>query len=115
MRRHFYSLLRRYLSLFILSNNTVVEIDPSSRRLVAAMPQGKVAFLRNGTLAEEEFPPESIVPIEQVYEINPDYIVLSSLVHYERDIQDLLGTVHGMCHATTRLVLLYYSSLWRVW
>jgi hypothetical protein len=44
MNKYFYSLLRKYLSLFILPQNSVIEIDPSSNLLIGAFPQGKVAF-----------------------------------------------------------------------
>lgn len=115
MRNHFYRLMRRYLTLFILPQNTVVEVDPTSSLLVGAMPQGKVTF-RNVpeeiTLATN-FREGAVLPVESIYETRPDYLVVSGLIHYERDIQGLLANLHKMCHRETRLVLTYYSSLWR--
>jgi hypothetical protein len=115
MRNYFYSLLRKYLSLFILPQNSVVEIDPTSSLLVGAMPQGKVVF-RNAPEEIElatNFREGTVLPVESIYEARPDYLVISGLIHYERDIQGLLGSLHKMCHRETRLVLTYYSSLWR--
>ncbi len=115
MRTYFYSLLRKYLSLFILPQNSVVEIDPTSSLLVGAMPQGKVTF----RYAPEElalatnFPEDTVLPVESIYHARPDYLVISGLIHYERDIQGLLASLHKMCHGNTRLVLTYYSSMWR--
>lgn len=115
MRAYFYSLVRKYFSLFILPQNSVVEVDPTTSLLVGAMPHGKVTFRHT----EEEislatdFRNDQIVPIESVFESQPDYLVISGLVHYERDIQSLLASLYKMCHRDTRLVLTYYSSLWR--
>jgi len=115
MRIYFYTLLRKYLSLFVLPQNSVVEVDPTTSLLVGSMPQGRVTF-RN--MPEEidlahDFSDGQIIPAETVCQYEPDYLVISGLVHYERDIQSLLASLHGMCHQDTRLVLTYYSSLWR--
>jgi len=115
MRNHFYRLMRRYLSLFILPQNKVVEVDPTSSLLVGAMPQGYVTF-RN--VPEElrlatNFREGTVLPVDSIFETRPDYLVISGLIHYERDIQGLLASLHRMCHRETRLVLTYYSSLWR--
>lgn len=115
MRDYFYSLLRKYLSLFILPQNSVVEIDPTTSLLVGKMPQGKVTFrhMPEEIRLADDFGEERIVPVETVWQSRPDYLVVSGLVHYERDIQSLLASLHGMCHQETRLVLTYYSNLWR--
>jgi hypothetical protein len=54
-----------------------------------------------------------VVPFEAIYEMRPDYLAISGLIHYERDIQGLLNVLHKVCHQETRLILTYYSSLWR--
>lgn len=113
MRPYLYGLIRRYLALFVLPQNSVVEIDPKSGLLVAALPNGKVAF-RAGAEPLADSPAEDrIVPLESVQAAKPDYIVLGGLVHYERDIQGLLKMAHGLCRADSRLIITYYSSLWR--
>ena len=115
MRVYFYTLLRRYLSTYILPQNSVVEVDPTTSMLVGSMPQGKVTFRHMPeeiTLANN-FDDGQIIPIENVYQSNPDYLVVSGLVHYERDVQSLLESLHRMCNQETRFVLTYYSSMWR--
>ena len=116
MRNYFYSLLRRYLSLFVLPQNSAVELDPATSQLVAAMPGGKIAFRHSVSGRKEDegvFPPDSIIPVDSILDVSPDYLVLGGLIHYERDIQGLLTTLHGLCHQNTRLLLTYYSNLWR--
>ena len=115
MREYFYSLLRRYISLFIFPQNKVIEIDPMSCLLVGAIPQGKVAFRYSEAVKTStiKFENDAVVPFDSIQEIRPDYIVIHGLIHYERDIQALLADLHRMCHQDTRLLLVYYSSLWR--
>lgn len=115
LRKYFYSLLRKYLSLFILPQNSVVEVDPTSSLLVGAMPKGKVTFrhVHEELQLATDFPADSVVFADRVFDEKPDYLVISGLIHYERDIQTLMADLHKMCHGQTRLVLTYYSSLWR--
>lgn len=111
MRAYLYSTLRRYLGLFILPHNSAVEIDPNTPLLVGSMPGGCVSF--RDARVPDGFNPSTVIPTDAIRDHRPDYLVLSGLIHYERDIQGLLATVHDMCHEETRLLLTYYSTLWR--
>ncbi|OWV92189.1 glycosyl transferase [Rhizobium sp. R635] len=115
MKNYFYSLLRKYIGLFVLSQNSVVEIDPTTPLLVGRFPQGKVTF-RTGMPSTElasEFDEHRIVKIENVAETKPEYLIISGLIHYERDIQSMFAQTRALCSPETRLVLTYYSSMWR--
>lgn len=115
MKNYFYSLLRKYIGLFVLSQNSVVEIDPTTPLLAGRFPQGKVTF-RTGmpsTELADEFDEHRIVKIENVAETRPEYLIISGLIHYERDIQSMLAQARALCSPETRLVLTYYSSMWR--
>lgn len=115
MRTYFYSLLRKYLSLSILPQNSVVEIDPTSSLLVGALPQGKVAYRQGDTAYSraQDLSAEHVISVDDVLQLRPDYLVVSGLIHYERDIQHLLADLHKMCREETRLILTYYSSMWK--
>jgi GT2 family glycosyltransferase len=114
MRKYFYGLLKKYVSLYVLPQNTVVEIDPSSPLFIAALPQGKVAF-RPGAAqdGQAEHDRDKVVEFRAISAIKPDYLVISGLIHYERDIQRLLAQTRELCLPETRLILTYYSGLWR--
>ena len=43
----------------------------------------------------------------------PDRVILNGTLHYERDIQALLEQLHSNCTTQTRIIIVYYSSLWR--
>jgi hypothetical protein len=99
--------------MYVLPQNAVVEIDPASELLVASMPNGRVSYRSNAHSPISGLPADRIVRMNDIKELRPDYIVLSGAVHYERDIQSLLSDLHGLSHPDTRLIMTYYSSLWR--
>lgn len=112
MRKYFYSMLSRYLSLFVLPQNSVVEIDPVSPQVISGFLNGTVAFRGSANPAVIERYPRAVA-FEDIFANKPDYILLSGLLHQERDIQALLALIHKASHPTTRLIMTYYSSLWR--
>lgn len=114
MKSYFYSLQRKYLSLYIRPHDVVVEIDPASPLLVNQMAGGKVSF-RGAceSLSSDDFESERTVDWDWLHEMNADYLVAGGLLHYERDIQSLLSALRERCQPNTRLVLTYYSGLWR--
>lgn len=112
MRKYFYSLLSRYLSLFVLPQNSVVEIDPVSPQVISPFLNGTVTFRGPTDAVVISRYPRSIA-FEDLIVNKPDYILLSGLLHQERDIQALLALIHKTSHPTTRLIMTYYSSLWR--
>jgi hypothetical protein len=113
MRQYFYRLMRHYLSLFILPQNTAVEIDPANALLGAILPNGRVAFTGRRKPSDEEFAHDRVIEIDDIADMRPDYVLLSGGVHYERDIQGLLRQIHQVSHPQTRLIVTYYSNLWR--
>jgi hypothetical protein len=115
MRRYFYSLLRKYITLFVLERNSVVEIDPTTDALIGGLPQGKIAFRKaqDGNLSDFPLPPDRAMAFSGIAGLKPDYVVISGLIHYERDIQQMLSQVRAVCTLETRLLITYYSSLWR--
>lgn len=112
MKKYFYNLLGYYLSLYVQPQNTIVEIDPTTDLLIRSFHQGAVAFRTPAATGRlNDFP--RTVEIQTIAQNVPDYLLLSGLVHYERDIQGLLSQVRALCGSGTRLIIVYYSSLWK--
>jgi hypothetical protein len=42
-----------------------------------------------------------------------DFVLLNGTLHYERDIQDYLTRLRASMNVSARLIVVYYSSLWR--
>lgn len=112
MKRYFYSLVRKYVTLFALPQNSVVEIDPTSPLLVGALPHGRLYF-RSHEGGDTQFNPNKIVSTAYIRDKAPEYFVLGGIIHHERDIQTLLSEVRTLCRSETRLIVTYYSTLWR--
>lgn len=115
MKTYFYSLLRRYISLFVLPNNTLVEVDPLNSELAGTLPNGRMLWRNAEAGGNSRTPnPRNISVTPEEMETNPpDFILISGRIQYERDIQLLLSSVWKLCSADTRLIVTYYSSLWK--
>ncbi|MBW7895663.1 MAG: glycosyltransferase [Opitutaceae bacterium] len=113
-------LLAHYYNLLIPANASVLEIgcgngellagikarrkvgvDLSARQIDAAkikVPDGEFHVQAGETLTlDERF----------------DYIIVSDTLNLAADVQQLLARLHGVSHEDTRLIVNFYSSLWR--
>jgi len=82
VKKYFYSLLCRYLEVFIRPGNSVFEIESQSKL--------------------DSLPPDK-----------PEYFLLNGNVHYQRDLLSFFRRLRGACGGSTRVVILYYSALWK--
>lgn len=112
MKKYFYKLLARYVGLYVLPHNTVIEIDPSTDLLIRDFPQGLVAFRDTSIVSDSARFPHR-VDTASIKQRAPNYLLLNGLIHYERDIQDLLHQLYRWCDPRTRIIIIYYSSLWK--
>ncbi len=96
IRRYFYQKLKSYIHLFVRDNDSAVLLCPEGE------DWSDPALMRS-----------TLEQCRQQQDNPPDYIVIQGMVHYERDIQSFLNQVHTCCAPSTRLIITYYSSLWR--
>ncbi len=100
MRRYLYTLLARYLSLYVRPEDSAIDLDPLTSDLRVLLPGCGAA--RNTAAGTEVLEP-----------IDADYVVLNGTLHYERDIQAYLKVLRGRVRDQCRLLVVYYSALWR--
>ncbi len=112
MRSYFYGLLARYLSFFLPPSARVVEVGPTSRLLRDALGVQRSAVYRpaDATAIGDSVLLESL---DALREFTPDSIVLNGTLHFERDIVASLEELRTACTPSTRLLVAYYSALWR--
>jgi hypothetical protein len=97
VKAYLYQLLARYIGLFARGDDRIVNLDPVTVDLEAALPNMQPASLADAeTLLSQA-----------------DVVVLNGNLHYERDIQDYLEQLHASVGASCRVVVIYYSALWR--
>lgn len=64
--------------------------------------------------ADAGFRPEEVVnSFDEALRFGADRIVLNGTLHVERDIQARLEEVYQLCAPSTRLLIIYYSGLWK--
>jgi hypothetical protein len=97
MKNYFYKKIFSYISLYTLSTNSVLELEPKNDRLKKLFDSN---FYKNGKLDEFEW-------------IDSDFIVINGYLHNEADIQTYLEKLRSKIKTTSRLVVTYYSSLWK--
>ena len=114
MKAYFYKLLFHYITLFIRPRSSVVEISPRHGRLIELFHDRRTAGY--APQSSKIAVPDSVARITSLSDIEkfkPDFRLLNGNLHYESDIQRLLQELHAVCTAQTRLIIAYYSSLWR--
>ncbi len=114
MKTYFYELLCKYIALFIRHQSSVVEILPQHGHLLKLFLDRLTAVYAPQSSTLEL--PDSVARITSLPDIEkfkPDFLLLNGNLHYESDIQCLLQELHTVCTAQTRLIITYYSSLWR--
>ncbi|MDD3878321.1 MAG: glycosyltransferase family 2 protein [Bacteroidales bacterium] len=107
MKKYFYKLIFKYVSLYARNEDDIIEINPLHDHIINKFYNGKVYFLDDYS---------SIPNFNKTWDDNnekPNYILLNGNVHYERDIQNFLKQVKAISKTSTRIILIYYSSLWK--
>jgi hypothetical protein len=111
MKNYFYNTLRNYLSIYVRQDNSIVEINPSSNALIRDLKNRKIFFTESQVPGLEGLP--VLNRLEDLATEAPDYILVSGNIHYEKDIQTFFEKINKYCPAATRLVIVYYSRLWK--
>lgn len=99
IRKYFYNLIKKYLSLYIRPQDKVEEFLPLNDEFQKYF-QNYALF--SGETSYKKEPKES-----------PDYILLAGSLHYEADIQGLFSSLSGSDIGSARIIILYYSNVWK--
>jgi len=118
--RQYRSLLVHYYNLLIPADASVLEIGCGSGELLAGLharrkcgvdlsPVQIDAARRRAPGAEFHVQAGEFLELSEPF----DYIIVSDTLNLAADVQQLFERLHQVSHETTRLILNYYSSLWR--
>lgn len=97
MKRYFYGLLARYVSLFARPGDVLIDVDPVSDDIAPHLP---------GYRSTEHHGRASAC-------LEADFVLLNGNLHFERDVQSYLVALRERLTRQTRVVVIYYSALWR--
>jgi len=106
--KYFYSLLAKYFAEYIPPSVSATEIGQERQSITSLLPISKGGAFR-------------FVPLEAVGQNSPifsradypDRVILNSVLHYERDVQGFLERLRDNSPSHVRVLLAYYSMLWR--
>ncbi len=113
MKKYFYGLLHKYLSLHVFPKDRMVEIDPKSDQLFELFTNEVKTILYLNELDKSQNH-KILSNLKDLKEFNPHFLILNGNLHYARDIETYLRDLHKACSSDTmRLIITYYSNLWR--
>ncbi|HWM26669.1 MAG TPA: glycosyltransferase family 2 protein [Chthoniobacterales bacterium] len=111
MRKYLYRKLRDYLDLYVRPGDRIAVINAKE----AGEP---LEFQGQELLALQGSPREMGQPrldLEALASFRPDYVVLNGNIHYESDVQEFLATLRLALSPSARVIILFYSTLWKPW
>jgi len=109
MRKYLYRKLREYLDLYVRPGDRIAEIDAreTAERLKF---QDHELLVLPGTSQQIGQPR---VNLEALAEFRADYVLLNGNIHYEADVQDFLEKLRLALLPSTRVIITFYSTLWK--
>ena len=111
MRKYLYRKLREYLDLYVRPGDRVALINAKE----TAGPlefQGHELLVLQSSSRESGRPP---LDLEALAGFRADYVLLNGNIHYEADVQDFLGKLRPALLPSTRVIIMFYSTLWKPW
>ena len=115
--KYFPELLRHYLGVYIAPRSRVLEFSPQNSKLtkvfqsssVCRLPEFNFKAARNMIQKKTLYAaPKKKFPYSKV-----DHILLNGILHQSSDIQALLDWTYSISQQETRIILIFYNSLWR--
>ncbi len=120
LRRHYHRLLRQYYAFIIPPGASVLEIGCGRGDLLASLRPARGLGIDFSPaiidLARQAHPDLEFVVAEGTQYSSTekfDYIVLSDLVNDLPDVQLFLERLHANAHPRTRVVINFFSNVWR--
>ena len=111
MRTYLYSKLRDYLRLYVRPGDRVAEISAKKIAEPLEFPEQELLVLQSPSREMRE----ARLDFGALAEFRPDYVLLNGNLHYEADVQGFLETLRVALLPSTRVVIMFYSTLWKPW
>jgi hypothetical protein len=106
MRKYLHRKLRDYLELYIRPEDSVLEVDP-----IPSARNGRIT--RNLRFQAPGQASSVLLDLDALNARDLGYVVLNGNIHYEPDVQHFLAMLHPVLQRSTRVIIAFYSSLWR--
>jgi hypothetical protein len=114
-------LIIKYLKFLSPSNSKVIELGCGHGNLLAAVKPGfgvGIDFSAKMLAVASQKHPELDFVLADVHQLRLktrfDVVILSDLINDLWDVQQVFDTVKALSHSRTRVILNFYSNLWRL-
>src|ERR1700682_5294288 len=111
MRKYLYRKLREYLDLYVRPGDRIAEISAKETPEPLKFQGHELLVLQSPS--REIGQPR--LNLEALAGFRADYVLLNGNIHYEADVQDFLGTLRLALLPSTRVIIMFYSTLWKPW
>jgi hypothetical protein len=111
MRKYLYRKLREYIDLYVRPGDRIAVINVKDTGELLEF-QGRELFVLPSSSEEIDQPR---LNLEALAGFRADYVLLNGNIHYETDIQDFLGKLRPALLPSTRVIIVFYSALWKPW
>jgi len=111
LKNYYYRLLSRYISIYARSGDKVLFVEPKSRIILGKLPTEDVLIVTNRPELFNDY--RAVEDIQKAKQWEADYIILDGNLHTESDIIEFLKGINSICTLSTRVILTYYSALWK--
>jgi hypothetical protein len=111
MRKYLYRKLREYLNLYVRPGDRIAEISARETAEPLKFQSHELLVLKSPSREIGQ----SQANLEALAGFRPDYVLLNGNIHYEADVQDFLGTLRLALLPSTRVIIMFYSTLWKPW
>ncbi|QGY43244.1 glycosyltransferase [Maribellus comscasis] len=118
-KSYYWDSITEYVSFFVHKNASVVEIGCGTGELLGKIDgKEKTGIDFSEKMIEEakrQFPSVDFIcaPAEDIQlEKKFDVVILSNLIGYLVDIQEVFQGLHNICHNETKIIITYYNSFW---
>lgn len=102
MKKYFYSLLYKYLSIFLPKDGNFFEF----------LSQDCISGEEIKDLFRKRMEIKTIDDIEKLSD-NFTHLILNGNIHYERDLNRFFEKIYKKSKPESRIIITYYSSLWK--
>lgn len=118
-KSYYWDSITDYINFFIHNESSVLEIGCGTGELLGNINGRKKTGIdfseKMVSEARKQFPeieficyPAEDIQIEEKYDI----VILSNLIGYLVDIQQVFEELHKVCHDETKLIITYYNNSW---
>lgn len=111
LKDYYYRLLSKYISVYARSGDRILFVDPRESTRLSKFSKEDTLLVTSHPEWFDDY--RTIEDIRKAKEWGPDFIILDGNLQRESDILELLNAVNSICSLSTRVIITYYSALWK--